>query len=76
MQPGKQINMLYSAGPFKSCGGSWDFIAQPDNKCQIIFNFKYEFSNRLTAFAIEPIFFPISNTLIDAFYQRAMQVYG
>lgn len=76
MQPGVQISMVYSAGPFKSCAGAWQFIEQANNQCQIIFNFQYEFSNRLTAFAIEPIFFPISNTLIDAFYQRAIQVYG
>jgi ribosome-associated toxin RatA of RatAB toxin-antitoxin module len=77
MQPHSQINMMYSAGPFKNCAGSWRFVpVQQNEQCDIIFNFEYEFANRLTAFAIEPIFFPISNTLIDAFYQRAIQIYG
>lgn len=76
MRKGLQINMDYSAGPFKNCIGSWHFNEQANGHCQVIFNFEYEFANRLTAFAIEPIFFPISNTLVEAFYKRALQVYG
>jgi len=72
-----EINMSYAAGPFKSCAGSWKFLTQNNTQhCQILFNFAYEFSNRFTGLAIEPIFYPITNTLVDAFYQRAVTIYG
>jgi len=77
MHPYSKINMSYTAGPFKSCAGSWQFIAQNNmQQCQILFNFAYEFASRLAGLAIEPIFYPITNTLVDAFYQRAIAVYG
>ncbi len=77
MRPYSEINMSYTAGPFKSCAGSWKFLDRAhDNQCQIIFNFAYEFTSRLAGMAIEPIFYPITNTLVDAFYQRAVAIYG
>lgn len=78
MRPYSEIEMVYSAGPFKSCAGSWKFLAADNNasQCQIIFNFAYEFMNRFAGLAIEPVFSPIANSLIDAFYQRAIAIYG
>lgn len=77
MHPHSEINMSYAAGPFKSCAGSWKFITHNNaQQCQILFNFAYEFTNRLAGLAIEPVFYPITNTLVDAFYQRAIAIYG
>ncbi len=77
MHPNSEINMSYAAGPFKSCAGSWKFLSQNNTQqCQILFNFAYEFNNKLARLAIEPIFYPITNTLVDAFHQRAMTIYG
>jgi ribosome-associated toxin RatA of RatAB toxin-antitoxin module len=77
MRPHSEINMSYAAGPFKSCAGSWKFLEHNNtSQCQILFHFAYEFTNRLAGLAIEPIFYPITNTLVDAFYQRAIVVYG
>lgn len=77
MIPHQQINMQYKAGPFKSCEGSWQFNAvAEDTQCEVIFDINYEFSNMFTALTIEPIFNPITNTLIDAFYKRAVDIYG
>ena len=72
-----EINMSYAAGPFKTCAGSWKFLPQNNTQqCQVLFNFAYEFTNRFMGLAIEPIFYPITNTLADAFYQRAIAIYG
>jgi ribosome-associated toxin RatA of RatAB toxin-antitoxin module len=76
MRPHSEVHMSYAAGPFKSCAGSWKFLEHHTQQCQIIFNFAYEFTNRLAGLAIEPIFYPITNTLVDAFYQRAIKIYG
>ena len=77
MLPNSQINMQYIAGPFRKCDGLWRFVATANPAhCQVEFNMEYQFINRLSAIAIEPIFNPIANTLIDAFYKRAEQLYG
>lgn len=77
MIPHQQIKMEYKAGPFKSCTGSWQFLTleNPD-QCQVVFDIEYEFSNPFTAMTMEPLFNPIANSLIDAFYQRAQQIYA
>ena len=37
---------------------------------------KFEFSNRLLAFAVGPVFSNIANGLVDSFHRRAEQIYG
>lgn len=77
MQPHERISMQYIDGPFRHCSGTWEF--KPTDKAQetlVTFNMDYQFANRLAAIAIEPVFNPISNSLIDAFYKRAEQIYG
>lgn len=77
MVPNKQIKMLYESGSFKTCAGAWDFLDTPDPaQCQVHFNMQYEFASRLHAFTIEPVFGPLANTLISAFYQRAQVLYA
>lgn len=76
MHPHEQIKMQYKAGPFKTCAGSWQFIQQTETGCNVIFSMSYEFKSKFTALTLEPIFQPITNTLIDAFYQRAVTIYG
>ena len=77
MQPNQHIAMEYIAGPFRTCTGAWRFVPINDTKnCQVIFTMEYQFINKLSAIAIEPIFNPITNTLIDGFYARARQIYG
>lgn len=75
MIPGSKISMQYVAGPFKTCHGSWDFLAEGSD-CRVMFNMEYQFSNKIQQMLIEPVFHPIANALIDAFQERADQVYG
>lgn len=77
MQPYERIAMQYIAGPFRTCEGLWQFVPGANSQqCEVIFNMDYQFINKLSAIAIEPIFNPITSTLIDAFYKRAEQIYG
>jgi ribosome-associated toxin RatA of RatAB toxin-antitoxin module len=77
MQPHQIINMQYKAGPFKSCVSSWQFITNAQGTgCTVVFEINYEFKSKLSALTLEPVFQPITNTLIDAFYQRAVTIYG
>jgi ribosome-associated toxin RatA of RatAB toxin-antitoxin module len=37
---------------------------------------KYDFSSRMVRLVVGPVFGQIANTLVDAFQQRAAEVYG
>jgi ribosome-associated toxin RatA of RatAB toxin-antitoxin module len=37
---------------------------------------KFEFSNRLLAFAVGPVFSNIANGLVESFRRRAEEIYG
>jgi ribosome-associated toxin RatA of RatAB toxin-antitoxin module len=78
MLPNERISMQYIAGPFKECSGAWTFLPADHNytHCNVTFSMDYEFKNKLSALAIEPLFGPIASTLIDAFCKRAEEVYG
>lgn len=76
MQPHNRIAMHYVAGPFSTCKGLWEFEEVGADSSKIAFSMHYEFANKIQGFLIEPIFNPIANTLIDAFYARAQQIYG
>lgn len=75
MIPNSQIKMQYQSGSLKNCAGSWDFI-EKDGLCQVQFNMHYEFASRLSALALEPILYPLADSLIDAFCKRAQDLYG
>ena len=63
-------------GPFRRFDGSWRFKPLGDKACKIEFKLSYEFSSKLFEKIIGPVFSRIANTFIEAFVQRAAQVYG
>jgi len=66
-------------GPFSKLEGRWQFIpvGQPGERaCRVELAFDYGFSNPLLARLVGPVFDKIANSLVDAFVQRADQVYG
>lgn len=63
-------------GPFRRLDGAWHFKPLGDKACKIEFRLSYEFSSKLFEKIIGPVFSRIANTFIEAFVQRAAQVYG
>ena len=68
-------------GPFSLLDGTWQFLplkpADDGAKaCKIAFELRYAFSNGALEALISPVFDRIPNTFVDAFVQRAEQVYG
>jgi ribosome-associated toxin RatA of RatAB toxin-antitoxin module len=63
-------------GPFKKLEGGWNFKALREDACKIEFRLHYEFSSKLFEKVIGPVFSRIANTFVEAFVQRAEQVYG
>jgi ribosome-associated toxin RatA of RatAB toxin-antitoxin module len=63
-------------GPFRKLDGTWRFHDLNGQGCKIEFNLRYEFSSHLLDTLLGPLFSHIANTFIDAFVQRARQIYG
>jgi ribosome-associated toxin RatA of RatAB toxin-antitoxin module len=63
-------------GPFRRLEGSWRFKVLAENACKIEFQLHYEFSSKLFEKVIGPVFSHIANSFVDAFVQRANQIYG
>lgn len=75
-EPGRSVQMRLVEGPFKSLDGSWRFTPLGDDGCKIDFQLAYEFSSGILEKAVGPVFNYIANTMVEAFVQRAGEVYG
>ncbi len=63
-------------GPFRQLEGEWRFRSLGDAACKIEFVLQYEFSTRLLDTVLGPVFSYIANSFVEAFIERADQVYG
>jgi len=73
-RPGAAIDMRLVEGPFRSFSASWRFTALSAGACRIDFSLEYEFSSRILARLLEPLFDRVADTMVDAFARRADQV--
>ncbi|WP_333608133.1 type II toxin-antitoxin system RatA family toxin [Arsukibacterium sp.] len=76
MYPYQRIDMQLVDGPFKQLQGGWQFQALGDNACKVILKLDFEFSNRIIQFAFGKIFAELAAAMVNAFTERAKQVYG
>lgn len=83
--PDSLVRMELVDGPFSRLEGNWKFLplvkpgAAADDAsqaCKIEFDLLYAFSSRPLEAVVGPVFDRIANTFVDAFVQRAEQVYG
>jgi ribosome-associated toxin RatA of RatAB toxin-antitoxin module len=71
-----RIEMRLVAGPFRRLHGAWSFTEQEGRGTRVALDLEFEFSNRLVALAIGPVFNHVANSLVDAFVRRAQVVHG
>lgn len=77
LQKDKMIEMRLVQGPFRHLEGFWRFDALQDGQaCKVSLDLDFEFSNKIVALAVGPVFNQVANTLVDAFVRRAKEVYG
>ncbi|MEK1942464.1 MAG: type II toxin-antitoxin system RatA family toxin [Pseudomonas sp.] len=74
--PGQSIVMNLEEGPFTELHGVWQFKALTDKACKISLDLSFEYSGQLVRATLGPLFNQAANTLVDAFCQRAKQLYG
>lgn len=71
-----EIVMRLVEGPFRELDGEWRFTALGERGCKVEFRLRYEFSSRLLAKLLGPVFDFIANSFVDAFVKRAEQLHG
>lgn len=76
MQDESRIDMELVEGPFSSLEGSWRFEALGVHGSRVTLDLSFEFLNPLLRLTLGPVFNQIGHTLVDAFVQRARQLYG
>lgn len=68
---GESIDMKLLEGPFRRFAAHWRFKPLGRGAARIEFTLGYEFSGRLVARALDPLFEQIAGTMVDAFTRRA-----
>ncbi len=74
--PGRAIDMRLLEGPFRRFAAHWKFTPLGTAAAKIEFSLAYEFSSRVLAKALDPLFEHIAGTMVDAFTRRAEALYG
>jgi ribosome-associated toxin RatA of RatAB toxin-antitoxin module len=75
LMPGRSIEMSLVKGPFKALAGRWSFDPLSDSACKVTLHVEFDFSSRIIAMAIGPLFNQIVKSMVDAFVKRAQEVY-
>ncbi|MDX1811748.1 MAG: type II toxin-antitoxin system RatA family toxin [Gammaproteobacteria bacterium] len=75
-QGSELIEMQLVEGPFQSLQGYWRFETLNENACKVSLDIEFEFSNKVLSMTLGPVFSQICNTLVNAFVNRARDVYG
>ena len=67
---GQSIDMRLVEGPFKHFAAAWRFTPLGAGACKAEYSMEYEFSSRVVAAALEPVFRRIADSTVDAFTKR------
>lgn len=70
-QPGRAIDMSLLEGPFRRFGAHWRFTPLAAGACKVEFTLEYEFSGRVVAALLDPVFSRLADSTVEAFAQRA-----
>jgi len=72
----ERIEMRLLKGPFSHLEGDWDFQSLGEDGCKVSLDLDFHISNPLLRMSLGPVFSKIANSLVDAFVQRAEELYG
>jgi ribosome-associated toxin RatA of RatAB toxin-antitoxin module len=76
LEPCQQISMELVDGPFKFLRGGWRFIPLNEQACKVVLTLEFEFTSKLVEFAFGKVFTELTGAMVQAFTDRAKQVYG
>lgn len=76
LHPFEKMEMILVEGPFKHLEGRWSFIPLGEEGCKVHLDLEFELSGNFTDKIFQPIFNHITNSLVEAFCKRAVEIYG
>lgn len=76
LRHGEGIHMSLLRGPFDSLEGVWTFTPLRDDASKIALDLNFELSGVLASLAFGAVFNQICSTMVNAFSERAKQLYG
>jgi ribosome-associated toxin RatA of RatAB toxin-antitoxin module len=76
LTPGQSIEMNLEEGPFTKLHGLWVFKPLGEKACKISLDMTFDYAGAIVKATLGPLFNQAANTLVDAFCQRAKQLYG
>lgn len=76
LEPFSQINMELVDGPFRFLRGGWRFVPLNEQACKVVLTLEFEFTSKLVEFAFGKVFTELTGAMVQAFTDRAKQVYG
>ncbi len=74
LQANKMIEMRLVDGPFSHFEGFWRFDETPEG-CAVSLDLEFDFAGRMLSMLLGPIFEQVTDALVDAFCDRAVQIY-
>jgi len=75
LQKNKMIEIRLVDGPFSHLEGFWRFDPAEHNQCHVKFDLEFEFATKILSTFVGPLFSQISEAMVDAFQERAKNVY-
>lgn len=75
LQANKMIEIRLIDGPFSHLEGFWRFDETQEG-CLISFDLEFDFAGRMFSMLLGPAFEQVTNTMVDAFCDRAQVLYG
>jgi ribosome-associated toxin RatA of RatAB toxin-antitoxin module len=76
MTPCESMDLSLVDGPFRHFSGGWRFRQLGEAGSKVSMHLEFEFDSRLLDLMIGAYFEDICNRLVDAFTQRAVEIYG
>lgn len=76
LRPHRTIELELLHGPFRRLEGLWRFEPLDEASCRVSLKLEFEFSSRLLALSLGPLFAQLGNSMVDAFCQRARALHG
>lgn len=72
----EQVELELVDGPFNKLQGRWLLTPLSEDACKVSLELEYEFSNKVFDLAFGRVFNHLTNNMVQAFTQRAKDVYG
>lgn len=76
LTPKSRMDLSLVEGPFKELEGQWRFEDLGEAGSKVSLSMHYEFSSRLLAMTLGPVFDDVAGHLVDAFIERARKAYA